>query len=391
MSGFDLKSPDDIRAQALKRFESALKEHLQDGADRDIQIAIDPKWLTRKTVGIDGNAVRLRQWRQSIQEMSAKTPEIVEWQDRNLGPHYGVATLPVRIVLPSLTAASTFLGRGVPATLARATARYEVLAAISPELRTVNGQWKTVADLSEDDFSVLCALLREVCAGGLAGHTMRSLNIAGMHSKWIERNVRLLKPFFEALGCYNAGGASLEERLGFSGKEGGDLLAKIPESQAAPPYFATSFHARMDLFPASPLRKAVIFENKDTFDRFSPDEGQVFFWGQGYAAVRACREMAALREMDVFYWGDCDSHGYQILSLCRRELPTLKSIYMDEATVREQVCHGTDEPAQAHMTVSSSHLTDDEVAALKFVQEKGKRLEQEHFQGVDPAALVSLS
>ncbi len=55
-------------------------------------------------------------------------------------------------------------------------------------------------------------------------------------------------------------------------------------------------------------------------------------WGKGFEVNRA-GALPWLREADVRYWGDLDTHGFAILHSLRAWLPQAQSVLMDRATL----------------------------------------------------------
>lgn len=77
---------------------------------------------------------------------------------------------------------------------------------------------------------------------------------------------------------------------------------------------------------------AVIVENEITYLTLPlPDDG-VLIWGKGFDVARLGR-WDALREADVHYWGDLDTHGFAILHRLRTHLPRVRSFLMDLETL----------------------------------------------------------
>lgn len=75
----------------------------------------------------------------------------------------------------------------------------------------------------------------------------------------------------------------------------------------------------------------LIFENKISFLRFPERKGIIKIWGSG-RSVSLLRDCLWLSEKDVYYWGDLDPHGFEILSQLRECFPNCHSICMDEET-----------------------------------------------------------
>ena len=55
-------------------------------------------------------------------------------------------------------------------------------------------------------------------------------------------------------------------------------------------------------------------------------------WGKGFEVNRA-GALPWLRDAEVLYWGDLDTHGFAILDQLRAWLPTTRSFLMDRETL----------------------------------------------------------
>ncbi|HAP41429.1 MAG TPA: hypothetical protein DCQ94_16975 [Nitrospira sp.] len=76
-----------------------------------------------------------------------------------------------------------------------------------------------------------------------------------------------------------------------------------------------------------------VVENKTTFLTLpGMGDGWLAIWGNGNS-VPACGNLPWLRECPLFYWGDIDPAGFQILARLRNRLPQTRSALMDLATL----------------------------------------------------------
>jgi hypothetical protein len=127
---------------------------------------------------------------------------------------------------------------------------------------------------------------------------------------------------------------------------------------------------------ALPLRgvRCVITENKMTFLTLPPLRDTYAIFGGGFGA-EALAGLDWLAEAPVFYWGDLDAQGFQILSRLRASLPHVVAVMMDAATFdafQEFAVPGT--PCAV---TALPHLTPAEHALFARLARDGPRLEQE--------------
>ena len=98
----------------------------------------------------------------------------------------------------------------------------------------------------------------------------------------------------------------------------------------------------------------------------------------GYA-VSVLRSLSWLRERELVYWGDIDTHGFRILDRLREYFPAARSMLMDRATLLSHEGQWVDEPVQVREPLT--RLTEAETALYHDLVEDvfglAVRLEQE--------------
>ena len=81
-----------------------------------------------------------------------------------------------------------------------------------------------------------------------------------------------------------------------------------------------------------PVTTVIITENLVNFLALPERAGAMAIFGKGYG-FSALRDAAWLRDCEVLYWGDLDTHGFGILDQLRAVHPQVTSVLMDEATL----------------------------------------------------------
>ncbi|MFZ2880624.1 MAG: Wadjet anti-phage system protein JetD domain-containing protein [Phototrophicaceae bacterium] len=118
----------------------------------------------------------------------------------------------------------------------------------------------------------------------------------------------------------------------------------------------------------------VVVENKTSLLMIGPRENTVAIFGGGFG-VEILGSIDGLRHCRVFYWGDFDAQGFEILSLLRSRLPHVQSVLMHRNTLHEfEQFIQQGNPA---MLKDLPNLTADELEAYQFVTLNNLRLEQE--------------
>jgi hypothetical protein len=121
-------------------------------------------------------------------------------------------------------------------------------------------------------------------------------------------------------------------------------------------------------------RQCLVVENKLTFLTLPPLPNTLAIWGGGFR-VQLLEHLSWLQTGMIFYWGDMDAHGFQILSALRHLFPGVASIMMDVATLErfsEFVVRGT-----PTLIIDLPYLSLAEQSLYQRIQQENIRLEQE--------------
>lgn len=82
------------------------------------------------------------------------------------------------------------------------------------------------------------------------------------------------------------------------------------------------------------IKQVFITENEINFLAFPPQKNSLVIFGSGYG-FEALAQVGRLSQIDLFYWGDIDTHGFAILDQLRSKFPHVKSFLMDEQTLMD--------------------------------------------------------
>ncbi len=126
--------------------------------------------------------------------------------------------------------------------------------------------------------------------------------------------------------------------------------------------------------PSSP--NILIFENKLSFLKFPRKKGLIKIWGSG-KSVSLLKPSKWLQNKKVYYWGDLDPHGFEILSMLREFLPRCISICMDVDTYQRYANFAVS--PGSYTEKDSLNLEGKEMKAYRFLVARGNKgcLEQE--------------
>lgn len=77
------------------------------------------------------------------------------------------------------------------------------------------------------------------------------------------------------------------------------------------------------------IEKVFFTENEINFLSFPNLKNSIVIFGKGYG-IYLLFDVQWLKSREVYYWGDIDTHGFNILSIARGFLPNIKSFLMTE-------------------------------------------------------------
>ncbi len=170
---------------------------------------------------------------------------------------------------------------------------------------------------------------------------LRELEIKGVDSKFIEGHKRILRELLDQLlpaasivaTETSLAGSGFERRFGLRYDEPLIRLRILDPSLAAP-WGLSDLSLPLSQFQTLDLQcqRVFITENKVNGLSFPQVPAAVVIFGLGYG-IQVLKEVPWLKERDIFYWGDIDTHGFAILSQLRGYFPQTRSMLMDQETL----------------------------------------------------------
>jgi hypothetical protein len=100
-----------------------------------------------------------------------------------------------------------------------------------------------------------------------------------------------------------------------------------------------------------PVTTVIVTENLVNFLALPERPGTLAIYGGGYG-FSSLRDAGWLRDCEVLYWGDLDTHGFRILDQIRAAHPHVVSVLMDEATLLEHRDVWGNEPSPSRAALS---------------------------------------
>jgi hypothetical protein len=184
---------------------------------------------------------------------------------------------------------------------------------------------------------------------------LRQISAPGIDTKFVERHRAVLA---QLLGV-PASSSGFVAALGLRAKPQLVRLRPAAGLRLVPPFSEVSLRLEEAALIDLGVRTAVVVENEVTFLSLPVPADGVVVWGKGFDVDRA-GSLPWLRDAQVHYWGDLDTHGFAILSQLRAWLPQTRSFLMDRDTLltHRERWGSEPSPTAAHL----AGLTADEAA-----------------------------
>jgi len=202
-----------------------------------------------------------------------------------------------------------------------------------------------------------------------------------VHTKFVERNQGIIKDLLDVLisEYLNPLEKTFEKRFNLKFSEP-QVRFKILDKA-----LSNSFFSGLDdiAIPVSqfeklnlPIEKVIVVENKTTLYTtltLPRINKAIAIFGSGYS-VYNLKQVYWLSKLELFYWGDIDVQGFEILSQFRNYFPQTKSVLMDKVTFDS--FFENDLGTSTNIT-TQLNLTDQEQELYDILKSNNWRLEQE--------------
>lgn len=381
-----MKSPVDVQAEL---------EHLYLRRQRDWlrhEVAPDPEsaqsWPLKINLNVPSEQEALRQIGDVRQWVDAwnhwNSAGSIGWRVRQWS-RLGHNEVPESITFVGPSEIATIVGKRDE--WFRVCSRATKLVSRWPQLRHhVARVFHTLAECPEADFQRLILLLSWLWENPNSQMYPRQVPVAGLDSKWIEKNQSALKILVRAFqhedcGAIPDGNGDLYQvcglrplprllRVRLLDAQLRQQVGGLGDVQAPIEQVAT-----LRVTP----RVAVIVENLQTGLAFTDFPGGLVLMGLGYA-VECLGSIPWIDGARCLYWGDLDTHGLAILNRARSYVPDLESVLMDEEILLQSKDLWGEERNQ-HAAADLALLKDNEREVYRGLKENrwglNVRLEQE--------------
>jgi hypothetical protein len=146
-------------------------------------------------------------------------------------------------------------------------------------------------------------------------------------------------------------------------------------------FTALAFPANQFAQNALPVRTVIIVENHSSVHQIlaHPLPGALVIFGGGFG-VALLKTAQWLKDVQLHYWGDLDTHGLAILSQVRGYFPHVRPFRMDMQTWQAHQQHAG--PGKPFRGDTPKYLTGDERTLFQYLQEHNLRVEQERLTDI---------
>lgn len=325
----------------------------------------------------------VREWVRVI----ADTPQVrIEWRERNHRVQ-GMQRLPAAVWIDTLQDALAFIGKVRQAR--RFAALWQQTAAAQPALRAWLSRRPIQALELADRWERLLAVVGWLQAHPRPAVYLRQVGALGVDSKFIEAHRGVLTELLdlalppEDIEHDATGVAQFTRRFGLLDKPVRIRFRLLDPALPSLPGCAGLPDIELDAASfatlALPVDRVFITENETNFLAFPPAAHAIVVFGAGHG-WNALARASWLHRCRLHYWGDIDTHGFDILDKLRGYFPRAASFLMDRETLLAHRLHWGEEPGPARHDLS--RLTPEETAVyddLRFDRHQPRlRLEQEH-------------
>lgn len=223
---------------------------------------------------------------------------------------------------------------------------------------------------NSDDWNEILKVCRYFTSNPSPDLYIRQLPIE-IHTKFIEENKAIIQSLLDILifnHIQDQNERFFEKRFGLKYKPV-QIRIRILDNNIANQYFSGLTDIAITeeelITLDAPCSKVYITENEMNFLSLPTIENAIAIFGKGFA-INALKNVNWLKSKSIFYWGDIDIHGFQILSQLRGYFPNTKSIMMNMDTY-EQFKEMSVENKVANPPILSN-LDENEICMYKFLK-----------------------
>lgn len=249
------------------------------------------------------------------------------------------------------------------------------ILSLFPELKDLISQYPSkIIDKSWEDLIKVCQYFQQNPKPNLY---IRELPIK-VHTKFIEQNKGIIKELLDIIIAkhINENEKEFERRYHLKYDEP-VVRFRILDKDISQKYFSGCLDLSLPVSQFQllnlPIDTVFIVENKMNMLTFPNKEKSMVIFGKGFS-VNITSNTKWLKNKKIYYWGDLDAQGFQILSEIRTHFPQVKSFLMDKKTFND---YFENDKRTETKVAKNLCLTQEEQDMFQFLKENNFRLEQE--------------
>ncbi len=376
-----MKFPDDVQKELKRRFKNRHREWL--GASGEPEPSEGSAWPLEVNLGIPTENQALKQvedvrtWVAAWQSWNGVGS--LSWSERRWRK-LGTQPVPEKLLLSGPGEVAQWIGEADR--WGRAQQRYRGLIGRWPQLSDkLSRYFAILADYSEADYRRLIDMVAWIEKHPASNLYPRQLPVSGLDSKWLEKRKGLLADLVDNVRGKSSSEGDFYGRCGLKAPPQLIRLRILDQSLRQRVGGLNDISAPWEQLAELDLPVSNVFtvENLQTGLAFDDLPDSVVIMPLGYG-VDVLGRLPWVAKANCVYWGDLDTHGFAILNRARSYLPELKSVLMDEATLRSHQGLWVEEKDQ-HAAETLLLLTDPEQAVYQAIKRnawgQNVRLEQE--------------
>ncbi len=199
-----------------------------------------------------------------------------------------------------------------------------------------------------------------------------------VHTKFVENNKSIIKELLDIIIAeyINSDEKHFETRFNLKFDEP-IVRFRILDNSISQQYFSCIDDISIPISEFQqlylPIQTVYIVENKINMLVFPAKKASIVVWGHGFG-VNIMRNVEWLKTKQIYYWGDLDAQGFQILSEIRTSFKQVESFLMDRETFDKynEGDKGTKTNVEKELCLSQ-----EEMEMFRYLKESNSRLEQE--------------
>jgi len=231
------------------------------------------------------------------------------------------------------------------------------------------------ANLSEVIQATQLAMALE--PGCADGKPLRALSLAGIDTKFFERNEHLLKVLLDVRFDGEVGRIGLESFLG-AAAEADHWLLVIDLDGTLLPFRRQRVSSEELKTTTLRAERILIVENESSQHQLPSIKNTIAILGAGFDLTWT--DAHWLRQRKVAYWGDIDTWGLKCLAQARSNLPDLYPLLMTEEVFESNISKTVPEIVKANSEPPNNLTPTEQTLYSRLMRAPKGRLEQEFLQ-----------